>query len=202
MPTKLVQIPPIRTVNRNVVDPQTPRNAKERSHRVQQSAAECSKKRPHAVYIPPAQQERILQLHLSGKSVRSISRTAGRNPRTVANIILKNSGELKRYLEESRAQFLALIPLALAAVRKELASGGAEYAYRFLKDTGIVGSSIVRASDNLATETSEQLSGSDQYFISLLKMAHQRAKDFDLPPDALEMLPAPKDSRTIVEKTS
>lgn len=89
----------------------------------------------------------------------------------------------------------------VGATRKALKSGDADFAYKFLTDAGVVGSTIVRANEFAATENSEQLSGSDQYFINLLRMAKQRIADFDLPPDTLEMHPT-RNARTIVEKTS
>jgi hypothetical protein len=169
---------------------------------VKQNRAKRGKK-PHPTIVPPAQQQRILGRHIAGQSLRSISRDEHRNYATVANVILKSSEKLREYLEKSRADFLSMIPVGLATIKKGMQNGQTDLAYKFLTDAGVAGSSIVRNVDGsqVAVETSDPLSDKDQYFVRLAKMAHQRMKDFDLPDDTLEIEPS-ENALTVIAKTS
>lgn len=167
------------------------------------SPKSVKKKKPHPIRIPEAQQQRIVLRAASGESVTDISRAEKRSYKTISNVILKNSDKLRDHLEKSRADFLAMIPVGLATIKKGMEDGQTDLAYKFLTDAGVVGSTIVRAHENagVAAADTEHLSGSDQMLISFVKMAKQRAQDYDLPDDALELRP-PKVALTVVEKTS
>ena len=105
---------------------------------VQQYPAISREKRGSASYVPPAQQERILQRHLMGESMRRISREEHRDFRTVAKVLRNNPAKLKEHLELSRAQFFALTTQALETIRRAMEKGDAHLAYKLQTDAGVV----------------------------------------------------------------
>jgi len=88
--------------------------------------------------VPPAQQERILNRHILGESMRRISREEHRDFRTIAKILRYNPAKLREHLEICRAQFCALAIVALETIRRAMENGDAEIAYRLLVDAGAV----------------------------------------------------------------
>ncbi|MGA8103833.1 MAG: hypothetical protein WB869_16860 [Candidatus Acidiferrales bacterium] len=91
-----------------------------------------------ALYVPMAQQQRIVQLRQMGKSVREISRREKRRRRTVNKVLLFNAAKMKEHMERSRAAFLGLTTPALQTIRQAMKKGDVDIAYRLLVDTGVV----------------------------------------------------------------
>ena len=82
-----------------------------------------------ALYVPAAQQQRIVQLREMGKSVREISRREKRHRRTVGKVLLVNAERMKEHMGRSRAAFLGLTTEAIETVRQALKKGNVHIAY-------------------------------------------------------------------------
>ena len=86
------------------------------------------KRRGNGWYVPRAQQERILNRHILGESIRKISREEHRDFRTVAKVLRNNPAKLREHLEICRAQFYALLPRALETISRALENGNTRLA--------------------------------------------------------------------------
>lgn len=94
-----------------------------------QNARNCTNE---ALYVPMAQQQRIVQLHQMGKSVREISRREKRHRRTINKVLLVNADRMNEHMERSRQTLLLLTILAIETVRQALKKGNVDIAYRLL----------------------------------------------------------------------
>jgi rubredoxin len=56
-----------------------------------------------ALYVPAAQQQRIVQLRQMGKSVREIARREKRHRRTINKVLWYNADQMREYNEQSQA---------------------------------------------------------------------------------------------------
>ena len=139
----------------------------------------------------------MVHRHIVGQSVRSIARDEGRDFKTVANVLLKSADKINEHLQRGRAAFYALTTDAIETIHKGLKGGQTDLAYKLLTDAGVVPQREIQP---LPTQNPE-VSQSDQYVVNFVKMIKQRAIDYDLPDDALELRP-PKAALTVVEKTS
>ena len=161
---------------------------------IQQNTAISSKKRGTGTYVPEVQRQRILHRHLIGQSFRKISREERRDFRTVAKVIQNSPTDLKKHLEQGRAQFYALTALAIETVHKGLTSGDTGLAYRLLVDTGVVPQAkqvpSIRSTETENSQPEQILS--DKLLGQCILMAHERARDYGLPSESLEMLPPRK----------
>jgi hypothetical protein len=74
--------------------------------------------RKGTIYVPPAQQEKMKEMFLSGKCISAIAKETGRDWKTVAKIV--RSADMDRYIDECRAKTKELIPDILVMVQKEM----------------------------------------------------------------------------------
>jgi hypothetical protein len=87
--------------------------------------------------VPAPQRERILQKHVTGKSIVEISREENRNRETVARIV--HSDEMRELVSRMREKFFGLAESALSTVEEAVEEKkDAQLAYKILLDTGIV----------------------------------------------------------------
>ena len=155
---------------------------------VQQYPAISIEKRGSGSCVPPAQQERIVHRHVIGQSLRKISREEHRDFRTVAKVLRNNPAKLKEHLEAGRAQFYALTTQALETIRRAMEKGDAHLAYKLLVDAGVVPQ---QAMAGMATAP-EQLTQDEltkKELGKVIQMAMERARDYDLPSDSIQMRP-------------
>ncbi len=74
--------------------------------------------RKGTVYVPPAQQEKMKAMFLSGKFINAIAEETGRDWKTVAKIV--RSADMDRFIDECRAKSKDLIPDILEMLQKEM----------------------------------------------------------------------------------
>jgi hypothetical protein len=87
--------------------------------------------------VPPPQRERILQKHVTGKSIKVISEEEGRNRETVSKIV--RGPEMQEYLRTMRERLLSLGTDAISAVEhalKEQKDG--RLGFQLLASTGVI----------------------------------------------------------------
>lgn len=72
-----------------------------------------------ASYIPMAQQMKMKELYVSGKSISAIAKKTKRDFKTVAKVV-RSPEESGRYIMECREQLKDLIPDALETLAQEL----------------------------------------------------------------------------------
>jgi hypothetical protein len=157
---------------------------------VHQYPATSIKKRGNGSYVPPAQQERILNRHILGESMRKISREEHRDFRTIAKVLRNNPGKLREHLELCRAQFCALAIVALETIRRAMENGDVRLAYRVLVDGGAVPPPgyFPWVTQPESTETPETI-GKKKFIDELVEMAMEPAEDHGLPSDSVELRP-------------
>lgn len=135
-----------------------------------------------------------------GQSIRRIAREEDRDWTTVAKVLMKSSEKMQAYIEEQRAKLFVLTSDAVDVIRKGLKRGNLEMAYKFLIDTGVMPQ---QALVSVATSP-EQLSQDEltkKELGKVIQMAIERAQDYDLPSDSIQMRP-PKNVLAVSEKTS
>lgn len=71
-----------------------------------------------AIYIPPAQQEKMKEMFLNGQFISAIAKETGRDCKTVAKIV--RSADMVRYMDQCRVKAQELIPDILEMVHKEM----------------------------------------------------------------------------------
>jgi len=87
--------------------------------------------------IPEPQFQRIVQRHMSGQSVREISRTENRSREAVTRIV--NSDEVKKIVQLMRSEVFGMAGDAVDAVRHALREQkDARVGYQLLRDIGAV----------------------------------------------------------------
>jgi DNA-binding transcriptional regulator YhcF (GntR family) len=91
---------------------------------------------------------------------------------------------------------------ALETIRRAMENGDARLAYRLLVDAGVVPQpgQISRLMESESSEAAET-SAKKKYVVELVEQAIERAKDYHLPSDALQLRPA-RTAGTMAEKTS
>jgi hypothetical protein len=105
--------------------------------------------------IPPPQRERILQKHISGKSIVEISREEKRNRETIAKIV--RSDEMREYVLRMRESFYRLADSALTTVRHAVEQEkDGQLSYKLLVDTGIVPTPVERMQCMAARESQNE----------------------------------------------
>jgi DNA polymerase elongation subunit (family B) len=135
-----------------------------------------------ALYVPAAQQQRIVQLREMGKSVREISRREKRHRRTVGKVLLANAERMKEHMEQSRQAFLLLQTDAIQTVQRALKKGDVQTAYRLLTDCGTVPNRQVTAEYQ---EPSPELSNEQKYIAEFVETVMERGKDFGVHVDSI-----------------
>ena len=150
--------------------------------------------------MPPAQQERILNRHILGESMRKISREEHRDFRTIAKVLRNNPAKLREHLELCRAQFCALAIVALETIRRAMENGDAEIAYRLLVDAGAVPppGHFPWVTQPDRPETPETIA-KKKFVDELVKMAMEPAKDYGLPSESIQSRPS-RIAGTVVRK--
>lgn len=201
MHKKSIENPAVHAVDQNGIASEPPRTAdvQRQVPRIPQSPAKSRKK--GAIHIPVPQQERILTRHVMGQSIRMISREERRDFKTVAKIILKSSDKLKEYLAEQRSKIFALTALAVEAIHNGLVNGQTELAYKLLIDTGVMPQQAMAGVQAAAPDQLTQDELTKKELGKIIEMAYERAQDYDLPSDPIQMLP-PKNEIVIAEKSS
>src|SRR5277367_2166215 len=71
-----------------------------------------------AIYVPPAQQEKMKQMFIDGQSISEIARDTGRDFKTVAKIV--RSADMQEFMEECKNKTWELIPDALDMIANEM----------------------------------------------------------------------------------
>jgi hypothetical protein len=201
MCNELIDNPAVHAIDQNGNHPQPARkaNVTRRAPRVPQKHANSYKK-GRVIRIPQPQQERILTRHVLGQSVRMIAREENRDWKTVANVILKSSDKLKEYLAEQRSRIFALTSEAVEAIHKGLVNGQTDLAYKLLIDTGVMPQQAA-AGVAVAPEQLSQDELTEKELGKVIQMAIQRARDYDLPSDSIQMR-APKNEIVVAEESS
>ena len=74
--------------------------------------------RKGAIYIPPAQQEKMKEMFLSGKFISEIAEETGRDWKTVAKIV--KSADMTQYMDQCKSKAMEIIPDILEMVQKEM----------------------------------------------------------------------------------
>ena len=74
--------------------------------------------RKGAIYVPPAQQEKMKAMFLNGKFISEIAKETGRDWKTVAKIV--RSADMVRYTDQCRSKAMEIIPDILEMVQKEM----------------------------------------------------------------------------------
>jgi hypothetical protein len=132
-----------------------------------------------ALYVPAAQQQRIVQLRQMGKSVREISRTEKRHRRTINKVLLVNADRMNDHMERSRAAFLGLTTQAIETVRQALKKGNVAIAYRLLVDTGVVPQpGQIPYLMGPASSGKPELTAEQKYVAEFVETVMERAKDY------------------------
>jgi hypothetical protein len=134
-----------------------------------------------ALYVPVAQQQRIVQLHQMGKSVREISRREKRHRRTVGKVLRVNADRMNEHMEQSRAAFLGLTTQAIETVRQALKKGNVNIAYRLLTNTGVVPQPGEIAWSGPANFESPEASAKEKYIAEFVETVMVRAADHGIP---------------------
>ncbi|MGA8233451.1 MAG: hypothetical protein WB795_18400 [Candidatus Acidiferrales bacterium] len=143
-------------------------------------------KNANALYVPMAQQQRIVQLREMGKSVREISRREKRHRRTVTKVLLFNAAKMKEHMERSRQAFLRLTTEAIETVRQALKKGNVAIAYRLLVDTGVVPQpGQIPWSMAPASSESPELTAEQKYIAEFVETVMERAKDHGIHVDSI-----------------
>jgi hypothetical protein len=133
-----------------------------------------------ALYVPVAQQQRIVHLRQMGKSVREISRREKRHRRTVGKVLLVNADRMNEHMERSRAAFLGLTTQAIETVREALEKGNVAIAYRLLTDTGVVPRPGEIAWSGPPNCESPEGSAKEKYIAECVETVMERAKDYGI----------------------
>ena len=89
--------------------PTNPHNSRKKGKRGPQKGA---------IYIPPAQQEKMKEMFLNGQFISAIAKETGRDWKTVAKIV--RSADMVRYMDQCRVKAQELIPDILDMVHKEM----------------------------------------------------------------------------------
>jgi hypothetical protein len=152
-------------------------------------------KRRSSISLP--EKEKIIQMCISGKSARKISRETGRGRDTVSKIV--HEADMPAYVEKLREQFYTMGELALKSVKRKIRKD-ADFAYQFLLDIGVIsrGDTVpinpaVRESQPVSEALRDQLlaamSEKDKIKFRLLAMAESRNDAYGLPPESIEFIP-------------
>jgi hypothetical protein len=206
MRKKFIETPAVHAVDHNGIDSQTdvktiPQNPAKSRKNVSRARA---KKLSGSLHIPVPQQIRIQNRYLMGQSIRKIAREEDRDWTTIAKVLMKSSEQMQAYIEEQRAKLFVLTSDAVDVIRKGLKRGNLEMAYKFLIDTGVMPQqAMVHAAGSINAQP-EQLSQdalTEKELGKVIQMAIQRAHDYDLPSDSIQMRP-PKNEITVAEKSS
>ena len=134
-----------------------------------------------ALYVSMAQQQRIVQFREMGYSVRKISRTEKRHPRTVSKVLRFNAAKMQEHMERSRAAFMGLTTQAIQTVSEAMKKGNVAIAYRLLVDTGVVPQpgEIPWPAGPANSETPE-LTAKEKYIAEFVETAMERAGEYGL----------------------
>lgn len=202
MRKKSIENPAVPTVDQNGIDSQTdvktiPQNPAKSRKNVSQARA---KKLSGLLHIPVPQQIRIQNRYLMGQSVRQIAREEDRDWTTIAKVLMKSSEKMQAYIDEQRAKLFVLTSDAVDVIRKGLKRGNLEMAYKFLIDTGVMPQQAA-AGVAVAPEQLSQDELTKKELGKVIQMAIERANDYDLPSDSIQMLP-PKNHVVVAEESS
>jgi len=190
MRNKHIRIPAVHAVDHNGIDSQTdvktiPQNPAKSRKNVSRARA---KKLSGSLHIPVPQQIRIQNRYLMGQSIRKIAREEDRDWTTIAKVLMKSTDKMQAYVEEQRAKLFVLTSDAVDVIRKGLKRGNLEMAYKFLIDTGVMPQqAVVGAATAPEQLTQDELTKKE--LGKVIQMAIERARDYDLPSDSIEMRP-------------
>jgi hypothetical protein len=168
-----------------------------RFHRAEESMLQTMPNKAKRSSISSPEKEKIIQMKISGKSARQISRETGRGRDTINKIV--READMPAYVEKLREQFQAMGELALKSVRRKIARD-ADFAYQFLLDIGVIsrGDTVpinppVREAQPVSEALRDQLlaamSEKDKIKFRLLQMAESRATAYGLPRESIEFIP-------------
>ncbi len=135
-----------------------------------------------ALYVPAAQQQRIVQLRQMGKSVREIARREKRHRRTINKVLWYNADQMREYNEQSRQDFLRLQTDAIQTVQRALKKGDVQTAYRLLTDCGTVPNRQVTAEYQ---EPTPELTAEKKYVAEFVETVMERGKDYGIGVDSI-----------------
>jgi mevalonate pyrophosphate decarboxylase len=124
-----------------------------------------------------------------GQSIRKIAREEDRDWTTIAKVLMKSAEKMQAYVEEQRAKLFVLTSDAVDVIRKGLKRGNLEMAYKFLIDTGVMPQQAMAGVQAAAPEQLSQDALTEKELGKVIQMAIQRAQDYDLPSDSIEMRP-------------
>jgi hypothetical protein len=145
-----------------------------------QNARNCTNE---ALYVPMAQQQRIVHLRQMGRSVREISRREKRHRRTVVKVLLVNADRMNEQMERSRTAFLGLTTQAIETVRQALKKGNVNIAYRLLVDAGVVPQPGQIPVMGPVNSESPEASANEKYIAEFVETMMERAKDYGMQVD-------------------
>jgi hypothetical protein len=96
---------------------------KERKERVTtnpHNSQKTSRRGPRkgTIYIPPAQQEKMKEIFLSGKFISEIAKETERDWKTVAKIV--RSADMDRFIDECKAKTMEIVPDIMEMLHKEM----------------------------------------------------------------------------------
>ncbi len=132
---------------------------------------------------------------------RRISREDCWDFHAVENALGLNTAILKELeITATRAAFSGLAVPTLEAIRRAVADGDAELACKLLTHTGVV-PQAARIPSPMESESPEspELSAKKKLLGELVEMAIERAQDYGLPSDSIQLRP-PRRARMVVEE--
>ena len=163
------------------------------SSKASQPAAKSSKKRGRGKRLP--------RPHATAPSGRVISREDRWDFHATEKVLARNAGMLRDLeIAAIRAAFSASAAPTLEAIHRAVADGDAELACKLLTHTGVV-PQAARIPSPMESESPEspELSAKNKLLGELVEMAIERAQDYGLPSDSIQLRP-PLRARMAVEE--
>src|SRR6266852_715520 len=137
--------------------------------------------------VPPPQRERILQKHITGKSIIAISKEEHRNRETVSKIV--HGPEMQNLVREMRERLFGLAPDAISAVEHALAEQkDGRLAFQLLSSIGVIPSPeekallIVQQTETVTDEDA----GVKKIMANFINITIERGKIYGCPMPELE----------------